>query len=456
MLVIVSDLHLTDGSSGETIPTGAFRCFRERLRDLAYDASWRADGKYRPIEELHVLLLGDILDVIRSEKWLTGEMRPWSDTDNSQFAATIKGITADILMNNKDSLDVLKSLHDVKRFTIPPAAADGGPARVSRDPSAAERVPVTVHIHYMIGNHDWFYRLPGDDYDKVRQNIVAAIGLANPSGVPFPYEAEESEQLARVLADHRVYARHGDFFDEFNYEGNRNASSLGDAIVVELLNRFPKKVADEMGGELPKDCLEGLMEIDNVRPLLLIPVWVDGLLRRTCADTDQVKQVKKIWDGLVDKFLELPFVRERDSVWNLFDNVDKLEWALKFSKGVSLRTIGQVMQWVYEKHGDVREKFYTNALTERAFKNRSARHIVYGHSHHHEIVPLDLWYGSGGISRHIYLNSSTWRCVHELARLNPKNQEFIGYKVMTYLAFFKDGERRGRSFESWSGALGNA
>ncbi|MDA2927107.1 hypothetical protein MYX78_07730 [Acidobacteria bacterium AH-259-G07] len=55
MLVIISDLHLTDGTSGETIRAGAFRAFRERLRDLAYDASWRADGKYKPIKELDLV-----------------------------------------------------------------------------------------------------------------------------------------------------------------------------------------------------------------------------------------------------------------------------------------------------------------------------------------------------------------------------------------------------------------
>ncbi len=70
MLVIISDLHLTDGTSGETISAGAFRVFRQRLRDLAYDASKRADGTYRPIEEMDILLLGDVFDLIRSTKWL--------------------------------------------------------------------------------------------------------------------------------------------------------------------------------------------------------------------------------------------------------------------------------------------------------------------------------------------------------------------------------------------------
>jgi len=35
MLVIVSDLHLTDGSSGTTIDPDAFSIFRERLKGLA-------------------------------------------------------------------------------------------------------------------------------------------------------------------------------------------------------------------------------------------------------------------------------------------------------------------------------------------------------------------------------------------------------------------------------------
>jgi len=49
MIVFISDIHLTDGTSGQTIKAGAFRAFAERLRDLAYDASWRTGGKYAPI-----------------------------------------------------------------------------------------------------------------------------------------------------------------------------------------------------------------------------------------------------------------------------------------------------------------------------------------------------------------------------------------------------------------------
>lgn len=455
MLVIISDLHLTDGTSGETIRSGAFRVFRERLNDLAYDASWRADGKYKPIERVDLVLLGDILDLIRSTKWLAAKHpRPWSDPQKPDFAEKFRAITEAILQKNAKSLAILKSFNDGKTITVPPATQDGKLVGVSRDPADKKRQPVAVHIHYLVGNHDWFYHLTGAAFDPIRQLVVEAMGLDNSPNEPFPHDPQESSVLGAVYREHQVFARHGDIFDPFNYEGDRDSSSLGDAIVVELLNRFPSEVRSSMGGELPKACIDGLKEIDNVRPLLIIPVWVDGLLRRTCSDLGQIKKVKDIWDSMADQFLNLDFVRKRDSATDLFDSVDKLEWALKFSRGVSLHTASRLLTWVKEKVGGKESPYYQNAFSERTFKNRTARYIVYGHTHHHEIVPLDSAHLNGKLLNQMYLNSGTWRRVHELAQLNPKDQEFMDYNVMTYLAFFKGDERGGRPFVAWSGALG--
>ncbi|MGH9788001.1 MAG: hypothetical protein ACRD4U_04765 [Candidatus Acidiferrales bacterium] len=455
MLVIISDLHLTDGTSGQTIKTHAFKIFRERLRDAAYEASWRQGGKYRPISELHLVLLGDILDVIRSTKWLDGPgVRPWDNPQSPPFVAMVKNINDAILKHNAHSLDVLKSLNDGKTITLPPVAADGTPAKVGYEPGAEGRVPVEVKIHYLVGNHDWFYHLPGAPYNPIRQSVVQALGLANPPDAPFPHDPSESGVVSQVYAEHQVFARHGDIFDPFNFDHDRDASSLGDAIVVELLNRFPDVVRQQLGGELPPECTAGLKEIDNVRPLLLVPVWINGSLRRTCPDQSVQKKVKKIWDELAETFLRLAFVRGHDSLFNLFETVDKLEWALKFSRGVSLSGLSRLLSWVRDKAVSREAAFYPNAFTEAAFKNRTARFIVYGHTHHHEIVPLDSAAMASGIVNQLYLNSGTWRRVHELARLNPDEQEFMGYHVMTYLAFYSGDERGGRPFEAWSGALG--
>lgn len=461
MFVIISDLHLTDGTSGETIKEGAFRVFRSRLYDLAYDASWRDDGKYRPIEELDILLLGDILDVIRSTQWLAAErgspgyVRPWDDPHSQLFVDKIRAITQKILQRNSSSLAILKSLNDGKTITIPQATSSGEPAKVGWEPDSPGRVPVKVRLHYMVGNHDWFYHLPGPAYNAIRQTIVEAMGLTNSAQEPFPHDPAESPLLQAICKKYRVFARHGDIFDSSNYEGDRNISSLGDAVVIDLLNRFSYEVMNRLAHELPEPCIAGLREIDNVRPTLIAPVWVNAILQRTCQDKGHIKLVKRIWDDLVDDFVNLPFIRAHDSKSNPLDSVDKLEWILKFSKGVSPQFASQVVTWIQDKLARGGTTYYQDGLAEAAFKDRTARYIVNGHTHHHEIVPLDTFYSNlrSKYINQMYLNSGTWRQVHELAKAHPMEQEFIGHHVMTYLAFFKDDERRGRPFEAWSGAL---
>ena len=148
---------------------------------------------------------------------------------------------------------------------------------------AVYRQPIKVHIHYLVGNHGWFFHLPGEPYDQIRNTIVDAMGLATPANVPFPHDPSESAPIQLIYCDHRVLARHGEIYDAFNYEGDRNRSSLGDAIVVELVDRFAMEVGQKVN--LPGPCVAGLREIDNLRPTIAIPVWIDSLLKRTCPDT---------------------------------------------------------------------------------------------------------------------------------------------------------------------------
>ncbi|MGH2510499.1 MAG: hypothetical protein ACRDHZ_24250, partial [Ktedonobacteraceae bacterium] len=230
-------------------------------------------------------------------------------------------------------------------------------------------------------------------------------------------------------------------------------SSLGDAIVIDLVTSFAFNVKARLGDSLPVRCLEGLNEIDNVRPLLMVPVWVGGLLRRTCPDPNLHRQVQEIWNGLVDRFLQIPFVRERLTKRGSLFRGEKLRLALKISKGMLRPESSRLLCWLGRKVGARKKSFYPFAVQEKAFKNRRARFIVYGHTHHYEMIPLDTDESASGLENQIYLNSGTWRPVHELARLRPGHEAFIGYNTMSYLTFFKNGERSGRLFESWSGSL---
>ena len=56
MLAIISDLHITDGTTGELLPPGTMDLLCDRLCDLAWRASWRSDGRYCPIDRIDLIL----------------------------------------------------------------------------------------------------------------------------------------------------------------------------------------------------------------------------------------------------------------------------------------------------------------------------------------------------------------------------------------------------------------
>lgn len=448
MFVILSDLHLTDGTSSPTLSTGAFEIFAQELRGMAFEASFRDDDRYRPIERIDLLLLGDVLDPIRSGQWLLQpQARPWHDPQSPELIAAVKQITTDILRYNEPSLALLRQLVHGGGISVPPADAHGRP--VMNVPAE----PVEIAIHYMVGNHDWFYHLPGTAYHEIRAQVAKSMALVTRADHPFPHDPAESGGLLEIMRRHRVFARHGDIYDPLNFEGDRNASSLGDAIVIELLSRFIGQVERELGDDVPASTLLGLRDLDSVRPLLLAPVWLDGLLERTCPQPEIRTQIKRIWDQLSDAFLALPMVRARDT-WSPVDLVDGLERALKFGKNVSLGAASRIVDWLHSLRGHRHDSYYPHALAEPDFRNRRAKYIVFGHTHVAEQIALDASYAEGYVLQQMYFNTGTWRRTLQRAVFAPKEHEFIPTDVMTYVAFYQGDERKGRPYESWTGTLG--
>lgn len=447
MLVIVSDLHLTDGTSSSTIHPGAFANFADRMREMAQRASWRADGSYHPIDCIDLVLLGDVFDITRSNRWLTGDVRPWSDAQSQGLFETTSKIVDDILTQNSDSLRILRSLAAEGDVSVSPATQHGEPAYNA----ASKSVP--VRTHYMVGNSDWQLHLPGVNWDMLRQKVSHHLGLANRHNSPFPHDPYESDELLDALRRHRVLARHGDIFDPLNFAEDRDGSSLGEAIAIELVQRFVLEVEHELGDKLSPLAIAGLHQLDNVRPLVLIPLWLEGMLEKHCPQPNLRKQVKNNWDRLSDAMLSLPFVRERVAALPN-DMIDGLERSLKFSKRFSNGWAQKTNQWLQSLRGAASDSYHEHALTEQDFRNRRARHIVYGHTHLAENVPLDASHADGFVMNQLYFNSGAWRRIHRQIASAPAGQEFIPTDTMTFLTFFQGDERGGRPFEVWSGTLG--
>ncbi|MDX1414837.1 MAG: hypothetical protein R3293_11650 [Candidatus Promineifilaceae bacterium] len=461
MLVIISDLHLTDGTTGKSIAADAFHRFRGRLQELAYYASFRGErGTYKPLEQIDLVLLGDVLDVVRSTKWSDEKpghpdfARPWNDLKDDEERATlarkVDQITEAILAKNKLALNQLQRLAGEKPISLPPATANGFPAR------NVKRQPVETRIYYLAGNHDWFWVIDKPEFEPIRQKVVEAMGLANPPG-PFAHDPTDSSLLRETYAQHQVFARHGDIYDPFNYdkEKGRSAASLGDAIVIDLMNLFPYEARLRLGGSGDpglERLLDGLDELSNVRPSLLVPVWIQGLIRRNNVSKETGNDVKRVWNDIADKALDSPFVRAQDS-WSPFDTVDLLETTLRFSRALSFHSIAELVTWIQEKLWGGDSSFAKFALKEDAFLNQSAEYFVYGHTHHYETVPLHTALKDGRPYDQRYFNSGTWHPLHEITLFKPREQTFLEHNVLTYLTFYKEDERKGRAYETWTGTL---
>ena len=482
MLVVISDLHLGDGTTAESIPASAFYLFAKRLRQDAHFASLHY-GQYRPIEELDVILMGDIIDPLHSTKWLfppkgheryinidgqdhihiTEEgdpdyVRPWSDPSDPLFAPKLLEVTQAILEYNKESFEVMRKMANGEFIQFDPANGDG-----NRDAKSQSKIPLKVRFHYMVGNHDWYYHLKGEAFDQIRQEIINTMGLSNPS-TPFPYdlrildpnsnwEQDEAPDVERLFRQYKVFCRHGDYYDSFNFNAKlgRDHATLGDAFTMEVCNRFPEEL--KRRPDLNPEIVNNLRHITNVRPALATPLWISGQIKRLAEEHILTgmnqRDLKRIWDDLGEKFVGLKFIKSKDIPFKI-DIVDKVQAALKISKLISLETLDNLVYKLQNRRlfgSD--HSFAKFALNEPAFRDDTARYIVYGHTHHQETIPLD--YDDHG-GNQIYFNSGTWHTYFDLARKNPKEKKFVPYKALTYITFYKDDEHDDRHFETWSGA----
>ena len=401
MLTIISDIHFTDSSCGRTIESGAFKKFTQYLEDMVVSAK---------AKELEIVFLGDIFDIIRSDYWLRSQIRPWSkdwevDSEGKGLKDYCKEIMARICNNpiNKESIQYMYNFKDKM-------IAKG----------------VFLKYTYIIGNHDWLV----DNYIDTRRMAASFLGMAvHPTyfvDTVFPTEA--------FWADYSVYARHGDRYDSFNYAYKRDRiSSIGDAIVIDLLNKFPEKVEDSIGSATDPYLIECLKEIDNVRPITDIPKWIQVTCKR--AKTEEIaKKVKGVWNSLVKDFLKIEFVQSHNKPWRL-DNIDLLQLGLGLSKYMSFKSISNLPLRIFKSTSNY-EKHAFNEVAEADF-------VVYGHTHNYKIQPLK--------NQKIYFNTGTWRKVHIK---NNYGDEFTSWSVLTFISFYKDEERNGRRFEIWNGVLG--
>lgn len=446
MLVLISDLHLTDGSCGSSLSGRACELLLERIEELAVRASWRASGVYQPLERIDVVLLGDTLDLLQSTQWLQTRVRPWSNLHSAEGAAFLRALVTDILRHNEAALAVLRGNATEGGIPLVPADRYGRPAA-----GAAPQI-VPLKIHYVVGEHDWPLHLVGPAFDVLRQSVAMSLGLASGGDGPFASEPADDQRLAEILGRHRAVARHGDQFDQLSFSGSRDQPSLADVLLIELVLPFVEQVRREFSADLPPAVHQGLSELGQVRPLPLMSVWLDALLDRACPSAALRSKIQRHWDRAADRMLALDVVRsgnlcERHGV------AAGLAGLLKFNRRPTGNWATAVREWC-QANEVCGGSLAMQALAEHDFRNRRAKYVVYGHTHQADMAALENSAAGGFALPQLYFNTGTWQRVHRPTQLAPGPQEFIASESFNLVTVYQGDERGGRGYETWSANLG--
>lgn len=438
MLILLSDLHFMDGTAGvDNLPV---RIYERMLSDMA------AHAREARAKEVKIALLGDIFDLIRTERWfaIPAEQRPWGSAPSE--TAVLDMFDA-IVERNAATFEILSgSLADQFDF-----------------PAEPERI-------YVPGNHDRLCNV----YPSMRRRVRAALGMA-PDDEPFP--------LVLLEPDYGVYGRHGHEFDPYNYEGAPVFGGLGDqageqavyaempigdVIACEFASKLPvliRRRAEEAGSR-PDTLVAKFRELFDVRPLASIVDWLE--LQRMKQPATVEALINDAMRECAASFNELPFVRgwfDRNDDWgNPFDDADKLQMLFGLLRRFGLTRLRSAFALArggaeaHEAHyPEMAQRDFAQLDLDPELRGRIL-YAIFGHTHQ----PLQTAVGviaNRGRERHrVYINTGTWRPSH---RHTLDDAGFARWNNLTTTYVYRPGEITGTggsvgypSFETWTGAFG--
>jgi UDP-2,3-diacylglucosamine pyrophosphatase LpxH len=435
MLVFISDLHFVDGTAGEhNLSSRAFEYFFDDLAAIANKAS-------NNIKEIKLIFLGDIFDLLRTEKWFNSPVdeRPWGTKE--QLIETHALDIFDAIKNHPEN----NRSFQIIRQGIPDLRAKCN----------LQSAPTLIYIP---GNHD---RLC-NRYMSLRKEVCGTLGiplsLHNPAN-PFSHSFQDPV--------YGVFARHGHEYDKYNYEGGTSYTlqdyqrvPIGDPITTELVARLPYEMAQRIA-PIPwltpaekKNIIRNFQEIENVRPLSAIVEWLLYQVR-------QERRIKEIAEdavqAVIDYFDNLDFVEnwyKRHDKWtDWLDEADKIQALLFLLRNFKIYRTEKLWELAL-KAGEYFSKDDLLEAAPREYEHLDSRirYVAYGHTHDPLVAAIRSFPGNPFPVEQVYLNTGTWRGRFYRA---AQDNSFISWKNMTYVIFYKEDERQTGFpvFETWTGSL---
>ena len=471
MLVAISDIHFVDGTAGEhNLPYGAFQSvFLSNVASLI---------KAKKAKNLKILLLGDIIDLIRSTKWLeTREAdRPWGskgildipvpqkNSKTEKICLEILGQASDRELEDDNPPEHLpentilhKNWKTFKLFRNFKEHLDGLGVKLK-----------TVEVIYIPGNHDRMCNL----YPSLRELLRKYFGLTlndctvdgDPNGV-WQFKNEYT------CEEHGLIARHGHQYDIWNFADIRNLTDegyfqvpIGDVLTTEFAVKIPWLLNSpqiHQKYKVPPNVIETAQDIDNVRPISAIMEWLYYKLKN-----DYQGGVKKAFDEVFKKIVADILKNKLVQQWRCPQTY--LDEALRAASSPWLHWLSgaildmlksedllPILMAATDKPTRPADDVYLKAaFEERLWKNNPKYQYVFmGHTHNPMYYALD-----GNNDREVlYINTGTWRNRINKTVCYDNIPDFVKVKEMTFCIICgaeedTDNKVDGTlSFDMWTG-----
>jgi UDP-2,3-diacylglucosamine pyrophosphatase LpxH len=455
MLVVISDTHLSDGSTARNVHASAFQLLCDEIVTAA-----NAKGAI----EIHVVLLGDIFDLVRTDYWhrtTTPAERPWGgdldpatamnrDTvrNQAQFETVLAGVLA--TAEAKALIDMLNGLTGQTKDHLP------------------------TDVTYVIGNHDRVF----NNFPSLQQAVRTA--LSGVRGVTFANAFRSPE--------YGVLGRHGHEWDE-NCHGwsfyntvlrkkkqpklerfapeTYQVMAIGEVVTAELMSGLVHYARAAQPSNTPNypAFIDSFKDINNIRPTLDVFPWMEWFARDQLPSYKAAlfEAMKLALDGVLGSSLAR---RWDDLVTDLLvqgDLTDRLSLVRKRILGGSFdefrARVGTIskLQDVAERAFPGKDGYEVGAGEEQEWKQWGAnppgpiQFVLYGHTHRARHVAF-----AASLDQRVrmYVNTGT---LLPLIERTVTGEGFATASQMTMAFFYRteedmSGRRdRGPTFDLWDG-----
>jgi UDP-2,3-diacylglucosamine pyrophosphatase LpxH len=442
MLVLVSDLHLTDESTARNVNPEAFKLFGSEVA---------ATARKRGAKETQVVLLGDIIDFVRSDYWLREAIPP----DARPWGGELDPSTG---MNSNSSAIERQFLTILQNILRSPAAE-----QLIATLAELERTCPEFTVRYVIGNHDrvlWnFPTLQAEIQRAIPQisSFTAVIeseeyGVVARHGHEWDLNCHGWEFRNKVLLPHENVGR-------FSAEAYQ-VMAIGEAVTAELMGGL---IYHATQLAVPQTVVEQLKDVNNLRPMLHVFEWLDwiGAPQKRQDQRRLYQAMRNAVDGLLGTTLAKLWDRMRTDILLSADLIDRLQQARRLILGPNfgsfrgrvggLQRLERMFPLLFKEEDWLREGARSEEVFRRPAPGSAIQRIIYGHTHR---ARHDYFHGDQDGTVQMYINTGTYL---PLITEAEDGQSFASSIQMAYVYLYRldedlDTKQPGTtSMDVWTG-----